>query len=264
MHVSIWDLAAAFGAGLVAGVINAIAGGGSVLSFPALLWIGVPPVLASATNTVAMWPAQISGAFGFRRDIRGTPWWWLALIAPSVVGGVIGAYVLLRTPNHLFDLMAPWLVLTATLLLAVQQRVSAALRRRAPGEPRPAHQQPPLRWWLGVLAAQVVVAAYGGFFGAGQSIVILAVLGLAGLEDFHRMNGVKNILSACVNGVAAVYFVSRGILPWDLVGTMAAGGVIGGFFGATLAYRLGRERVRRVVVGLGLVATVALMVRVYL
>ena len=264
MHLSAWDLVAVFGAGLIAGIINTIAGGGSVLSFPALLWIGVPPVLASATNTVAMWPAQISGAFGFRRDIRGTPWWWLALIAPSVVGGVVGAYLLLRTPNHLFDLMAPWLVLTATLLLSIQPRVSSFLGRRNTGPLRPATQVPPPRWWLAVVGAQVLVAAYGGFFGAGQSIVILAVLGLAGLEDFHRMNGIKNILSACINGVAALYFVGRGILPWDVVGTMATGAIIGGFLGANLAYRLGRERVRRVVVVLGIIATVTLVLRLYL
>jgi uncharacterized membrane protein YfcA len=262
VHASGWDLVAAFAAGLVAGVVNAIAGGGSVISFPALLWIGVRPVLASATNTVAMWPAQIAGAFGFRRDLRGMRPWWLALIAPTVVGGVAGAYLLLRTSNHLFDLLAPGLLLLATVLLWIQQPLSARLRRRAgEGSPRGEVHRPSARWWFLATAGLLAVATYGGFFGAGQSIVILAVLGLAGMEDFHQMNGLKNILSACINGVAAIYFIAKGILPWNLVLTMASGAALGGFSGATLAHRLGRERVRRVVIVIGLVATLVLLVR---
>ncbi|MCU1244185.1 MAG: hypothetical protein JWN02_95 [Acidobacteria bacterium] len=243
-------------AAFAAGIINAIAGGGTLLSFPALMWMGVPPVIANATSTVAIWPGSFSGAIGFRRDLATLPRWLWWLIVPSLLGGMIGAVLLLRTPEKTFERIVPLLILAATLLLAAQEMISKRLRIFSE-----AHAQATLGWVLFALLFQLLVSIYGGYFGAGMGILMLAALGLMGLRDLHQMNGLKNVLAICINGVAAIYFISRGAVIWSDVLLMAVSSILGGFAGARLAHRLGRKFIRRAVVVIGLVMTVALFVK---
>jgi len=252
----VWQLVALFGAAIAGGAVNAIAGGGSVITFPALLFVGVGPILASATNTVAIWPASVAGAFGFRGDVKGAPPSMYWLLVPSVIGGTLGALLLLRTPTHLFELIAPYLVLAATVLLAVQGRVS----RRVHRDPRKAHAP---RWWIAAVAVQLAVSVYGGFFGAGIGILMLATLGLIGFTDIHRMNGLKNLYATFINGAAMIYFAVSGTVVWPAVAVMVAGAVAGGVGAAGLAHRVGRQTVRRLIVVIGVAMTIALIVRIY-
>ena len=240
----------------VAGIINSIAGGGTLLSFPALLWIGRNAIAANATNSVALWPGSLAGAIGFRRELAGLPRWLLLLMIPAVIGGIIGALLLLHTPEKLFTRIVPWLILAATLLLAAQELISRWLRSFASS-----HEHPTRGWLIFAFTFQLLVAVYGGYFGAGQGILVLAALGLIGLTDLHQMNGLKNLLATCVNGVAAICFAVSGAVLWRDAAIMAVAAIIGGYLGARIARLLGRKFVRAAVVTIGLVMTVALFVK---
>ena len=241
--------AAAFAAGL----INSVAGGGTLVSIPALLWAGRDPVFANATSTVALWPASIAGVYGFLRELEGGGRWAVLFGAPSLAGGVLGAVLLLRTPSETFGRLVPFLILFATLLLALQEPLS---RRLAVGREEGA--RPSRAWLAGAALFQFLVGVYGGYFGAGIGILMLAALGLLGFTDIHRMNALKNLLAILINGVAAAYFIFSGAVIWADVLLMAFAAVAGGYTGARLAYRLGRRIVRRAVVVTGLVMGVAL------
>lgn len=240
-------LAAAF----VAGAINSIAGGGTLLSFPALVWIGRDPIMANATNAVALWPGSLAGMVGFRREMTGMRRWLVMLTIPSLLGGALGAVLLLRTSTKTFNQIVPFLILGATLLLAAQELITRRLQRVAQGR----------KWIVFAFVFQFFVGVYGGYFGAGMGILMLAALGLIGLTDLHQMNGLKNLLAICINGVAAVYFaVSRAVLWHDAL-IMAVAAIAGGYAGARVARRLGRTFVRGAVVFIGLAMTVALFLR---
>jgi uncharacterized membrane protein YfcA len=242
---------------LAGGLVNSIAGGGSLLTFPTLVFIGVPPVAANATNTVGLWPGSLGGLIGFRRDL-GHSRLTLLLGIPSILGGILGAYLLLHTPQHLFLLMAPFLVMAATVLLATQEVISRRLRRaEVPRDPSPA-------WVAGAIAFQFLVGTYGGFFGGGIGILMLAALALLGLRDIHQMNGLKNLFAICINGVAAIYFVAAGAVLWVDAGIMAGAAVTGGLAGAAIAHRLGQAFVRRAVVAIGVFATISLALKLVL
>ncbi|MDQ3282936.1 MAG: sulfite exporter TauE/SafE family protein [Acidobacteriota bacterium] len=243
-------------AGVVAGAINAIAGGGTLISFPTLLWLGRDPIAANATNTVAIWPASLAGAFGFRRELATVRRWLLLLIIPSLVGGAIGSWLLLRTPTSTFERLVPFLILAATLLLAAQEMITRRL-----GALAHRHEKPTVGWVTFVFVFQFVVGLYGGYFGAGMGILMLAALGLIGLSDLHQMNGLKNVLAICINGVAAIYFAMQNAVVWRDVLVMMIGTIAGGLLGARLAHRLGRKFVRRFVVVLGIVMTLALLLK---
>jgi uncharacterized membrane protein YfcA len=234
-------------AALFAGAINAIAGGGSLLTFPALIWIGRNPVIASATNTIAIWPAGISAAIGFRRDLATMQRWLLLLMIPSILGGIAGAVLLLKTPEQFFIRLVPFLVGGATLLFGIQEKLTEHLPHKDSRG-----------WIVFAFVFQFAVSVYGGYFGAGMGIMMLAALGLIGLTDLHQMNGLKNILGLCINGVAAVYFVAKGAVVWSDVAIMATASIIGGFLGARLARKLGRKFVRIAVVIIGTVMTIVL------
>jgi uncharacterized protein len=231
-------------AALAAGMINAIAGGGTLLTFPALIWIGRNPIVANATNTVAIWPAGISGALGFRREVKSLQRWLWLLTIPSLLGGAAGAVLLLHTPEKVFARIVPLLIGGATLLLAFQEFIARHLPHR--------------RAIVFAFTFQFAVGVYGGYFGAGMGILMLAALGLIGLTDLHQMNGLKNVLGLCINGVAAIYFIARGAVVWRDVVIMAVFSIAGGFLGARLAHRLGRRFVRGAVVVIGVVMTIAL------
>jgi uncharacterized membrane protein YfcA len=238
-------------AAFLAGAINSIAGGGTLLSFPALVWIGRDPILANATNAVALWPGSLAGAVGFRREMADMRRWLLLLTIPSLVGGALGAILLLRTSTKTFTHLVPFLILGATLLLAAQEVITRRLAGVAQGH----------RWIAFAFIFQFFVGVYGGYFGAGMGILMLAALGLIGLTDMHQMNGLKNVLAICINGVAAIYFAISGAVLWADAAIMAVAAIAGGYAGAKIARRLGRKFVRGAVVFIGLAMTVALFLR---
>ena len=246
--------ALAFAAAFAAGAINSVAGGGTLVSFPTLVWLGLPGVTANATSTVAIWPGSLAGMAGYRREMRGAARRMLVLAAPSLAGGLLGALLLARTPPGVFERIVPYLILFATLLFMLQE----SLQRRFVTA-RPGHDS--TRWLLGASVFQFGVALYGGYFGAGIGILMLAALGILGLTDVHQMNGLKNFFAACINGVAAVYFAVSGMVDWPFVLVMAAGAMSGGYLCAGVARRLGRTAVRRVVVGIGFAMALSLFVR---
>ncbi len=242
-------------AALLAGMVNSIAGGGTLISFPTLLWLGRPPIMANATSTVALWPGSFAAMLGFRRDLATARRWLLLLSIPSLLGGCIGAFLLLRTPTSTFERLIPFLILGATLLLALQEPITRKLAL-----PHGDHQTS--RSWIAfAFGFQFLVGIYGGYFGAGIGILMLAALGLMGLADLHQMNGLKNLLALFINGIAAVYFAVSGAVIWTDALVMAVGAMSGGWIGARLAHRVGRKVVRRTVVVIGIVMTVATALR---
>jgi hypothetical protein len=251
--MELWQEIVIAAAAFTAGLINSIAGGGTLVSFPALVWLGRNPVLANATSTVALWPASLAGVFGFRRELKGGLRWILLLGAPSLAGGMLGAFLLLRTPPNTFARLAPYLVLFATLLMTVQEPLSRRLR------PVDAEGAKPSRaWWAGAIVFQFFVGVYGGYFGAGIGILMLAALGLLGFTDIHRMNGLKNFFAICIIGVAALYFIASGAVNWVDVLVMTLAAIAGGYSGARLAYKLGRRFVRLAVIVTGFLMAAAL------
>lgn len=255
--MNLWQEAVIAAAAFAAGLINSIAGGGTLVSFPALLWTGRDPILANATSTVALWPASLAGVYGFRRELKGgAARTFLLFGAPSLAGGVLGAWLLLRTPSETFGRLVPFLILFATLLLAAQEPISRRLRGDDAGE-----REPTRAWWAGAFVFQFLVGVYGGYFGAGIGILMLAALGLLGFTDIHRMNALKNLLAICINGVAAIYFIGSGAVIWSDVFVMTLAAIAGGYSGARLAYRLGRRFVRVAVIVIGLVMSVSLFLR---
>jgi uncharacterized protein len=243
---------AAFGAGAV----NAVAGGGSVISFPLMLWAGIAPVAANATNNLALFPGYAASANGYRDELREADPKLLRFLGPAILGGGVGAWLLLHTPSHTFETIAPYLVLFATLLLAGQD----LLTRKADNPPKRRRGR---RWWAGALAADFLMSVYGGYFGAGLGILLLATLSVMGFDDFHHMNAVKAVLSMAIGAVACVYFAVAGAVLWGVGIVMAIGAVLGGYASARVARRVDQAIVRRVVVVIGLAMATSLLVRLY-
>lgn len=239
-----------FGSAAAAGVMNALAGGGTLLTFPALLFVGVPAVQANATSTVALLPGALASMAGYRREVRAHASWLRTLFLPSLAGGAIGSLLLLRTPDATFAALAPWLVLFATLLFAIQ----AALGRKSP-------DAAPRISLLVASGAQLLVGIYGGFFGAGIGILMLVILGFLGLTDIHAMNGLKNFFGFSINVVAAALFVWHGKVLWPEALVMVAGATLGGYGGAGFGRRIGKEKARAAVVVIGLAMTALLFVQ---
>jgi uncharacterized protein len=244
-------LAAAFGAG----VMNAIAGGGTILTFPVLLFLGQPAITANATSTVALWPGAVASLFAYRREVATHRPWFRTLFLPSLLGGALGSWLLLRTPETLFADLAPLLVLFATVLFMVQGVVARRLPQGVPGDPAAVAPLPTGGRQAAALLAQLLVAVYGGYFGAGIGILMLALLGFLGLRDIHAMNGLKNFFGLCINGVAAGYFLLRGAADLPAAAVIFLGAVLGG---ARPARRIGRDKARAAVVAIGLLVTVLL------
>jgi uncharacterized membrane protein YfcA len=245
-----------FSAGVAAGAINSIAGGGTLVSFPTLVWLGRDPIMANITNTLAMWPGSAAGAYGFRRELSTVRRWLLLLVIPSILGGVGGSWLLLRTPTSTFEKLIPLLILGATILLATQEVISRRFLPAASAEPNPSRAA-----FAGIFVFQFLVALYGGYFGAGMGILMLAALGLLGLSDLHQMNALKNVLAVCINGVAALYFVLARSIDWRDVAILTLGTIAGGLLGARVARKLGRPFVRRFVVFIGFAMAALLWLR---
>jgi len=231
---------------VVAGVINSLAGGGTLLTFPALAHIGaVRDLIANATNTVALVPGSAAGTWGYRREFRASLRWVFLLAGPSLAGGVAGALLLTRLDEDYFDKAVPWLILTATLLFLGQPLFGRLASR-------PAIQSATSRRAIVLLVLfQFFVSVYGGYFGAGMGILMLSSLGLMGLGDIHRMNAVKSFLAVCINGISVVVFVIEDKVAWQFVPTMAIPAIVGGYLGAHYGRKLNRNLVRWIVVGIG-------------
>jgi uncharacterized protein len=245
-----------FLAAFLAGTLNSVAGGGSFISFPTLMFTGVPPINANATNTIALWPGTLASAAAYRSELRGQRRRLLIMGGPSLVGGLLGALLLLRTPEPVFLRLVPYLLLLATLLFAFGGQITGNLRQRLGRVGGPS--------WLPEAAAallQLVIATYGGFFGGGIGIMMLATLALMGMDDVHEMNGVKTVLASLINGVAVVTFIIAGAIYWPQAALMIVGAVLGGYGGARTARRLDPLMVRRFVIAVGIVMTVYFFVK---
>jgi uncharacterized membrane protein YfcA len=240
-------LAAAF----CAGGINAIVGSGSLITFPTLLAIGYAPVTANVSNTIGMTFGGLSGAVGYRRELEGQRQRALTLGSASLLGGITGAVLLLTLPSVVFDEVVPVLIIGACVLVVVQPRLSrfVAERRARPVE------HGGVELWIGIFFTGV----YGGYFGAAQGVILLALLGIFIADHLQRLNGVKNVLAAVANGVAAVFFVFAAHVAWEVVVVIAVGSVIGGQVGAHFGRRLNPTVLRAVIVVVGLVAAVKLL-----
>ncbi|OFV93200.1 MAG: hypothetical protein A3G76_05925 [Acidobacteria bacterium RIFCSPLOWO2_12_FULL_65_11] len=258
----------AFGAAFVAGVINSVAGGGTLVSFPTLIWLGLPSIVANATNTVSLWPGSLGSAWGYRRELTTVEPRMLVLVAPSLAGGIGGALLLRLTPAPVFDRLVPFLILGATCLFMAQEslqrllirpQATSAYARASAGSSTSARAS--AGWLAGAIFFQLLVGFYGGYFGAGAGILMLAAFGILGLGDIHQMNGLKNLLAVSMNGVAGLYFVWQRMVSWPEALVMAAGAVAGGMGGASVARRVGQQTVRYLVVGIGFGMALLLLVR---
>jgi uncharacterized membrane protein YfcA len=234
---------------LAAGIMNSVAGGGTLFSFSALLTV-VDPVIANATSTVALVPGSLAGAWGYRLEMKTAGRWAALLVWPSLLGGVTGSLLVTQLDERYFSAMVPWLLLAAALLFLVQPLVS---RFAGLGT----EQQQPGVWTLSVVVVfQFLVAVYGGYFGAGIGILMLSALAMMGFGDIHRMNALKTLLAACINGVSVAVFVAEQKVEWRYAWSMAVAAILGGYIGARVARRLDANLVRWivVVVGFGLAA----------
>ncbi len=300
-----------FFAAVLGGAVNAVAGGGTLLTFPALLCAGQLARVANATSTVALWPGAASSFWGYRSEMGSSRREIAMLSIPSFLGGIAGAVLLVSTSNESFARVVPFLILLATTLFIVQEPLGRWLRRRAAesaadglpqqgdvaygtrdemaqvrstGFNRESAATPPKGGttngafsaacsttppfkpsrarWASVLALQFAVGVYGGYFGAGIGILMLAAFGLLGLTNIHHMNALKNLNGMCINGIAAVLFVAKGgLVRWDIALLMAAGAIFGGYAGAGTARRIGQKNVRRMIILIGLALTLWLLAR---
>ncbi|MTD98899.1 TSUP family transporter [Paracoccus sp. YIM 132242] len=246
------EAALLFFAGLLGGMLNAVAGGGTFITFPALVFIGIPPVVANATTTVAALPGYLASAIGFRGDIRaiqGAP--FLKLTVWTMVGGAVGSGLLLVSSNKAFSALVPFLLLTATLVFSFADDVRRmASRWRSVVKP----------FGLGIL---MPVAIYGGYFNGGLGIVLLAMFAMWGMTDLHQMNGLKCWMSFALSVVAFAIFAAGGAVAWGPAAIMAAGTITGGYAGAPVARRIPRDTLRLLIAVIGLGMTAIFFWRLY-
>jgi uncharacterized protein len=244
---------------IAAGVMNAFAGGGTVLTFPALLAAGMTPVAANATNSVALVPGSLSAGLGFRGELGNLSRRVLIyLLTASLGGGLLGAWLVVIAGDALFRTLVPWLILGATALFIAQEPLRRWRERH--NTRRAQKDLDDLNLW-GLAGAQFLVAIYGGFFGAGMGILMLAELGFIGLTNIHQMNGLKNFAAVCINGIAAVFFALGRHVYWPFAALMAVGSVLGGYAGAWLAQRIGEAMVRWAIILVGLGIGAYMLVR---
>ena len=245
MGQQVWVYGSLCAAAVAAGAVNAIAGGGTLLTFPTLLAVA-PPIVANATSTTALVPGSLAGAWGFRRELRGSGRWLLLLAAPSFLGGLAGALLLILTPSDYFKLVVPWLLLTASLLFLAQPYLARWF---------PVHAESGLpSVWVqaAVVVFQFFVSVYGGYFGAGIGILMLTSLSFMGVGNIHQINAVKGILAVIINGVSIVVFIADDKIVWPYAAAMAVASVVGGYYGAVVGRRLPKGWVRGFVIGVGL------------
>lgn len=240
-------------AGVAAGTINTVVGSGTLITFPTLLAVGVPPVTANVSNTIGLVPGSLSGAIGYRRELAGQRHRLWRLGSASIVGGAAGAALLLVLPEAAFDAIVPVLIALGCTLVVLQPRVSAWVAAR--NAERGSEMHPHGAGWVWVLV--MLTGVYGGYFGAAQGVLLMAVLGVGLQETMQRNNATKNVLAMIVNAVAALVFIAVADVDWAVAGLIAAGAIVGGQVGATVGRRLPPTVLRGVIVLVGLVALTA-------
>ncbi|RRR74180.1 MAG: sulfite exporter TauE/SafE family protein [Candidatus Viridilinea halotolerans] len=245
-----------FMAALVAGMLNAVAGGGSFISFPALLFTGMPAILANATNAAALWPGAAASVGAYREELKSQRHELKLFSGLSLLGGLLGALLLLRIRESVFEQLIPYLMLLATVVFIASPMITRLARKKHNDQT----QVGPLRR-AGLMVIYLAVAIYGGFFGAGLGILTLAVLALLGGENIHEMNALKTLQAALINGVAVFTFIIAGIIQWPQMFVMTIGAIIGGYSGAAVARRMPTRVVRGIVIVISVVLTVYFFVR---
>jgi uncharacterized membrane protein YfcA len=238
-----WSMPLLCAAAFVGGAVNAIAGGGTLLTFPTLLAL-ISPVAANATSTMALLPASLAAGLGYRKELAANRETLMVLWPPSLLGGILGSILLIRLPEKVFASMVPWLLVLASVLLLVQKPLSRYLGAHP-------HVRPKGSTLVGIVIFQFVVGTYGGYFGAGIGILMLSSLAFAGIPDIHGMNAVKSILAATMNGITALILAWAGVVVWEYAAVMAVGAVAGGYAGARVARRMRPDYVRVMVVSIG-------------
>lgn len=272
-----------FVAAILGGTLNSVAGGGSFFAFPALLFTGVPPVQANATNTVALWPGSVASMGAYRRELASQkPGFLILLIGSSLIGSILGAQLLLGTSQDTFVQLLPYLMLMATLLFTFSPYITqklrtmranktAAIEAAAASEGKEntekavsAKTAPGRTQWIGMAVAQLIISIYGGYFGGGIGILMLATLAMMGMENIHEMNGVKTLLTAFINGAAMITFIIRGAVFWPEAILMVIGSIIGGYGGAYYARKIEQKWIRIFVMCVGFALTIYFFVRPFL
>ncbi len=245
-----YDLVLLFGAGIVAGLINSVAGGGAIILYPLLYGLGIPPVVTNATIAASIWPGSLSSAYGYRKHIKKLPGYYFLLLIPCIIGSIIGAFLLRKTPDKNFKEIIPWLVLIAVILLSLQPKIHELLKNK-----RKKSNKLSLFSLIIISIAIFGTAIYGGYFGAGFGIIMLAILGFTKITDIHQMNGLKNLSAACISIVASIYFIHYHLVDWHYLPPLLLGTVAGGYIGATYGSKLPAYIIRTiiVVVGVGVV-----------
>jgi uncharacterized protein len=231
-------------AAFLAGVINSVAGGGTLLTFPALMSIGVPATIANATSTIALLPGSFAGAWGYRKELRAVKRFALLLLPVSLIGGIVGARLLVWYPDQ-FKVLVPWLILTAAVLFLIQPMVSQYRKKQESTAAVGTNVT------VGVMAFQLLVAIYGGYFGAGIGILMLAALGFLHVGDIHHMNAVKTLLASSINLVSVIEFLREGLVWWKYASVMIVAAILGGYLGARVARKLPASSVRWTVIVIG-------------
>jgi uncharacterized membrane protein YfcA len=250
--VSPWEVLLVFVAGIWAGAINTVVGSGTLVTFPVLLAVGLPPVTANVTNTVGLFPGSFVGAYGYRRELVGQGRRAVTLGTGSVIGAVIGAVLLLTLPAGAFKAIVPALIVLALVLVVFGRRITAWLAVRGHHQ----HEAVTPALWLTVLATGI----YGGYFGAAQGVLLMAFLGLFLAESIQRQNALKNVLAGLANLVAAIVFIATTHIDWVAAALIATGAAIGGVIGAFVGRRLSPNVLRAVIVVVGIAAIVKLLV----
>lgn len=246
-------------AALAAGAINSIAGGGSLLSFPALIAFGQPAAIANATNNAAVWPGTLSSSYAYRKDFPRDRAVWLPLILSSLLGGTLGAAILVGTPPALFQKLTPFLVVVGTTLFAAREFFSRIAKKIDASTGTGTVKGRMLGF-----AFQLMIATYGGYFGAGAGMLMLGALSLMGLGDIHKMNALKTVLASVFNGIALVYFAVAGLVVWPVALGMGVCAITGGYLGAKSARRLNQHAAQRLIVIMGYSAALWLFYKNYL
>ena len=244
-----------------AGAVNSVAGGGTLLSFPTLVWVlggtAEAAVIANATSTVALLPGSLASMGGYRREFVGTGRWIRWLMAPSLAGGMVGSLLLVMLDPESFRRLVPWLILTATLLFLLQPTIA---QWTGIGQ---AHSEPTRGMMLGIVAFQFLVAVYGGYFGAGIGILMLSALSMMGIGDIHQMNALKSLFGTGINLLAAIVFVISNQVEWRYAAPMTVAAILGGYFGAHFARRLDKRVVRAMVIAIGFTLATYYFARIY-
>jgi hypothetical protein len=253
--MSVLEAVGLLAAALAAGAINAVAGGGSLITFPALLAAGYPAKTANVTNTVALWPGYVGGSLGYREELRGQAGRLVQLAVPNIAGALAGSVILLATPESAFDVVVPFLILLACALMALQDRIGAYTEHHRAAFADSGRVPPPVH------ASMFLLGIYGAYFGAALGVMTLAVLTILLADNIQRLNALKGMSSLIINAAAVLWFAAFGPVEWAPAAVMAVGAVAGGYLGVGVARRLGREPLRFTVIGFGLLVSAVLFVQ---